>query len=275
MEGPLKNIVYLTRYLRQHCLDVGKKAYMISYIRLEHGTGTGFGAVSNTGSADCLKEQFRNLGVRLGAKFDRLDQIYFKTKKGLKIKQSNRTEHNLRVEHSLELAKDLFPMYEREFIINGTSDTDPMTVMFWLIKHHVAVAIHPSEQKTGDAGKKYKKNNFKYPFSKYSGPVFYKGIDISNYTYKKIQDINLSEHSNIQCNFTKVEKDAEKLFNNLGKVKPIKQGHKLAPLSIANKFYNNEISLLNEWYIYKKNKLFNGSKWSKSPKAKQLLSVLK
>lgn len=248
---------------------------MISYIRLEHGTGTGFGAVSNTGSADCLKEQFRNLGVRLGAKFDRLDQIYFKTKKGLKIKQSNRTEHNLRVEHSLELAKDLFPMYEREFIINGTSDTDPMTVMFWLIKHHVAVAIHPSEQKTGDAGKEYKKNNFKYPFSKYSGPVFYKGIDISNYTYKKIQHINLSEHSKIECDFSKVEKTAEKLLNNLGKVKPIKQGHKPAPLSIANKFYDNEISLLNEWYIYKKNKLYDGSKWSNTPKAKQLRLILK
>jgi len=66
---------------------------MESLIRQEHGTGKGFGAVSNTGSSDCLKEQFRNLGVQLGAKFDRLDRYISKPKK---VQGSNnQTEQNI------------------------------------------------------------------------------------------------------------------------------------------------------------------------------------
>lgn len=275
MENQLSQIIFLTKYLRQHCLDVGRKAYMKSLIRSEHGTGTGFGAVSNTGSADCLKEQFRNLGVKLGAKFDRLNQIFFKTKKGARIKQSNRTEHNLRVEHTLELKKDLYLMYEKEFIINRKFSIDPMVICNWFIKHHLAVAIHPGEQKIGEQGKIYKQDNFKYPFKKYSASVFYKGIDVSNYTYDKIQDINISEHSGIECNLKKIRNQSKKLWKKLGTIKPINQGHKPAPLDLAKKIHDDEISLLNEWYIYKRNKLFNGSKWSKSIKAKNLRLVLK
>ena len=275
MENILKKVMKLSKFLHEHYKSLGRTKYLKSYVRLEHGPGKGFGGVSNTGSSDCLKEQFRNLGVKLGAKFDRIDKIFFKTDKGNSITQNNRTEDNFRVEHTMELTKDLYEMYEEEFIMTDKLESDPKKILMWIIEYHVATGIHPEEQKKGKQGKEYRQNNFQHPFKKYTAKVYYKGQDVSNYTYDQIKKINLLEHGIPNINYKTIKKEYRKDIKKFGKTKPIKQGHELPSIALAQKLYNDEIKLLNNWYIYKKNKLYNGSKWSKGLKAEKLRLRLK
>lgn len=272
--GSIIQLCYLTLFLRKHCEAIGQENYEISLIRQEHGTGTGFGAVSNSGSWDCLKEQLRNIGVQLGARFDRIEQIHFKTQQGISITQSKRNKNNFRVEHTIELTKDLFPMYEQEFIINGKTKISPKQILEWITEHHIVVGIHPSEQINGNQGTLYRKNSFEYPFLKYSQPVFYKNTDVSHYTYEQLKKINLKENPIPNLDYDLIEKQAETRLLESGNEKPITEGHKVPSLELANRLYDDEIALLNEWYVYKKSRLFDGSKWGKSAKAIKIKSML-
>lgn len=59
----------LAEYLSAFHEKVGANSYLASHIRSEHGTGRGFFGVSNTGSSDSLKEQFRRITDALGQNY--------------------------------------------------------------------------------------------------------------------------------------------------------------------------------------------------------------
>ena len=286
-ETKIKNICYLAKYLRKLRENLSEKDYLASCARKEHGTGTGIAGISNTGSSDCLKEEFRRFTDALGQKFTSINLLIFKTAKGSAITQQTRTKRNFTVEHTMEAMADLYDtLFEQEFIIKGVQKITPKNICEWLIKHHICVGIDPTEEKKkkthGHGYDAYKNNNFKHPFEKYTNPVFYKGQDISNYTYDQIQDINKKNYPVPNYNWNKIENDVDNLLKQTesGEIitkidkrtnKPTYNQHVLPPLELSIRYWNDELELILQHYHYKRQTLFDDTrKWSKKPTCKAM-----
>lgn len=254
IERSLANSKNITEYLREHYQRLGLEKYRQSLVALEHGVGTGFGRVGNTGSNDCLKEQIRQVGTSLGAKFSHIDQIYFKTERGLSITQNSRTKKNFRTEHTLELADDLYPEYEKQFIFSSKSSS-PKEMLDWIVSNHICVGIHPEEEKTkrqyGNDAVAYKQQDFRYPFKKYSALVYYRGKNVTDLTREQIAKINQLEHNDLEINWDKYQIDVDqtrtKLFERVNSV----QSHLLCSQDIAEQYYNDPNALFYYHYQYK------------------------
>lgn len=104
----------MARYLQElfECVGVD---YQNSPIRLEHGTGTGFFGVSNTGSTDCIKERFRGITDGLGLKYRTIDNIYFRSRSCMALKHRDKAIH--RIEHTYELI-DMYNDFEELYIMS-------------------------------------------------------------------------------------------------------------------------------------------------------------
>jgi hypothetical protein len=237
----------MSKYLADLCQQIGKDSYISSLIRLEHGTGTGFFGVGNTGSTDCIKERFRGVTDSLGQRWSCWQQIEFVSRSCIGISNPNfRTTH--RVEHTREVI-DLFKDFEQEYIITGRSFT-ANEMAIWIIEHQVVCLIEQREQK------KQAHYNDQRPFTKYSNAIFYNGTDISNYTLDQLKEINK----------TRFNKDIEILSeydfseHNAKNEKSLLEGskkHTLPPMTLAVKFYNDQFELLEKHYHHKLNKRTN------------------
>ena len=243
LEKNIAQSFIMSRYLSKLCKAIGSEAYLKSYIRLEHGTGTGFFGISNSGSTDCVKERFRAITDSLGQKFDNWHNIDYISEGCLGMTVRDSKVH--RVEHTREVI-DMFLAFEREFIIPG-KDFTPADLGAWLLENQVVCLILQSEQKS----QKHYDDNI--PFSKYSAKIYYQGTDISNYTLAQLKEFNhtrfSSEISAIQNNDFTCAVDLQEV-NLLKKTKK----HTLPPMSVAVSHYNNEFALLKEHYHHKLNK---------------------
>ena len=242
----------MSKYLADFCQRVGPENYLNSLIRSEHGTGTGFFGIGNTGSTDCIKERFRAITDSLGQKFDCWQQIDFVSEGCAGMQFRDKNVH--RVEHTREVI-DLFKSFEQEFIITGKRFS-PADLGTWLIKNQVVCLILQSEQK---AKQHYNDN---VPFSKYDARIFYQGQDISEFTLEQIKTLNVSRFSTTiaelqRFNFSHlVETQTKQLLQT-------KKKHTLPPIELAVRFYNDQYSLLREHYHHKLKKRTdpNDKKW--------------
>ncbi len=254
-ESLIKNLVQayvMSQYLSDFCRQVGAENYINSVIRSEHGTGTGFFGISNTGSTDCIKERFRAVTDALGQKFDCWQQIDFVSESCIGMTQRDTNLH--RVEHTRDVI-NLFKDFEQEYIIPGKKFS-PADLGTWIIENQVVCLILQSEQ----LPKKY--YNDAYPFSKYSTKIFFQGTDISGYDLAQIININKTRFASI---ITELHK-----FNFLSMVKEqttllleTKKKHTLPPIELAIRFHNDQYSLLREHYHHKLEKRTdpNDKKW--------------
>jgi len=251
----VKNIAQayvMSQYLADFCRQVGSENYVNSLIRSEHGTGTGFFGIGNTGSTDCIKERFRAITDSLGQKFDCWQQIDFVSEGCVGMQQRDKIIH--RVEHTREVI-DLFKSFEQEYIVSGKSFS-PADLGIWIIKNQVVCLILQSEQRP----KQY--YNDSVPFSKYDARIFYQDQDISNFSLDQIKALNISRFESIIAelktfNFSSlIQTQTKQLLHT-------KKKHTLPPMQVAVKFYNDQYSLLREHYHHKLKKRTdpNDKKW--------------
>lgn len=237
----------MSKYLAELCKQIGKEAYLKSLIRLEHGLGTGFFGISNTGSADCVKERFRGITNGLGLSWKTCEKIEIESETCVGM-SSARSKDIHRIEHTRELI-DLFKDFEQEYIISGKPFT-ASDLAIWVIEHQVVCFIQKDEQKT----KSYYDDN--RPFTKYTKPIFYKGTNISNYTLDQLKNLNrtrfstqIQEIKNHDFSELNVEQTTLLIENN--------KKHTLPPMTIAVQFHNDQFELLDRHYRYKLNKRSN------------------
>lgn len=231
----------MSKYLADLCKQIGEVAYLASPIRLEHGTGTGFFGVGNTGSTDCVKERFRGITDELGQRWSCWQQIQFVSESCVGITSADFVNVH-RVEHTREVI-DLFEAFEKEYIISGKPFT-ASELANWVIENSVVCLIEQVEQL-----KQVNYNDDK-PFSKYSKSIFYNGVDISDYSLDQIKQLNLKRFASVMqdvtnYNFTKLNTTNTK--NLLQKTKK----HTLPPIKLAIKHHNDEFRLLDQHYQYK------------------------
>lgn len=240
----IKNIsqaYVMSTYLSNLCQQIGNDNYITSHIRNEHGTGSGFFGVSNTGSTDCIKERLRGITDSLGLVYKTPQHIKFISASCVNLVNFNfRTTH--RVEHTREIS-ELYLEFEEKFIMSGISFT-PADLGTWLITNQVVCLIMQSEQLS---------KAFHDPtclFSKYSNSIMYNGTDISNYTVSQLQNIAVTEYATelaeIQSfNFSnELAKQTENLITKTKK-------HTLPPMSLAVQYYNDHYELLSQYYTHK------------------------
>jgi hypothetical protein len=231
----------MSKYLADLCKQIGEKNYLASPIRLEHGTGTGFFGVGNTGSTDCVKERFRGITDHLGQRWSCWQQIQFVSESCIGITSADFVNIH-RVEHTREVI-DLFESFEKEYIISGKPFT-AADLANWVIENSVVCLIEQVEQL------KQVHYNDEKPFSKYSKSIFYNGTDISEYSLSQLKQLNLVRFAGVMKNvtdhnFTKLNTKNTK--NLLEKTKK----HTLPPLTIAVQYHDNEYELLDQHYQYK------------------------
>lgn len=242
----------MSQYLADFCKQIGAENYINSLIRSEHGTGTGFFGIGNTGSTDCIKERFRAITDSLGQKFNCWQQIGFVSKGCLGMQHRDKDIH--RIEHTREVI-DLFKAFEQEYIITGKSFT-PADLGVWLIENQVVCLILQSDQRA----KQY--YNDAIPFSKYDDRIFYQGQDISDFSLEQIKALNVIRFSATIAELQTFDfTSLIKLHRNL--LIETKDKHTLPPINIAVQFYNDQYSLLREHYHHKLKKRTdpNDKKW--------------
>lgn len=243
----------MSQYLADLCQKIGKDAYLSSPIRLEHGTGTGFFGVGNTGSTDCVKERFRGITDNLGQRYSCWQKIDFVSQSCLNLTYPDfRTTH--RVEHTREVI-DLYRQFEKDYIIEGKPFT-AADLAVWVIVNQVVCLIEQTEQKSQD------QYDDQQPFSKYSSPICYKGYDISAATRDELIEINKIRFASVieslrNHDFAKINKHHETTLLNTSKK------HTLPPMDIAVKYHDDVFELLEAHYTHKLNKRTNPAdkKW--------------
>jgi hypothetical protein len=250
----------MSKYLQQFCGLVGEKLYKTSPIRLEHGTGTGFFGISNTGSSDCIKERFRGVTDSLGLKFDSIDSVFLRSGSCRDVKVRETKLH--RVEHTKEL-NQMFREFEELFLIRQRPFTANDMARL-IIENQIVCLIEQSEQKTGGILKNtYDKA---MPFSKYTAEIFCKNLNVSKFSNKDILEMNQQIYAELlkliaQHDFSSaIEKVRNKIILNDQNSPPKK--HTLPPLRLASKYTNCEFSLLKYHYHHKLNKRLDiSSRW--------------
>jgi hypothetical protein len=219
---------------------------MNSVLRVEHGTGTGFFGIGNSGSTDCVKERFRAVTDALDQNFATWQHIDFVSEGCIGMTVRDTQIH--RVEHTREVI-DLYKQFEQEYIITGRSFT-PAELGIWLIENQIVCLIQQQEQKS-----KIEYND-NLPFSKYSAKIYYKGTDISEYTLNQIQQLNRQRFADViedlkLFNFSSLlDKQSKNLLYT-------KKKHTLPPMDLAVKYFDNEFYLLKEHYHHKLSKRTN------------------
>ena len=242
----------ISEYLQKLCAKIGKKAYLESPIRLQHGPGTGgfgFKGIGNpekrlggTGNNDCVKERFRGITDGLELTFRTIEKIKFRTSSCITLTERNRNVH--RIEHTEELI-DLFLEFEQEYIIANKPFTANDLAKF-VLERTLVCLIEQTEQKSGDLLESYKPN---IPFSKYTNPVFYNGEDVSKKTKAELQAITAKEYANELAEVStydwtvKIASKEKTLINSGG-------DHSLPSMEIAVQYYNDAFSLLKYYYNY-------------------------
>lgn len=181
------------RYLSDLRRAVGPEAYENHPLMLEHGPGSGFGGVGNTGSTDCAKERVRGITDSLGLTWREKDwrSIYFVSQACVNIKLADfrRVGGLHRVEHTREVI-DLYRALEQRFIIAAVRFTANDLAAF-VVRNQVVCLIQRAEQRKGC------RFDVAAPFSKYNARIFYQGEDISRYNNEQLLEINALQYGDL------------------------------------------------------------------------------
>jgi hypothetical protein len=181
------------RYLSDLRRAVGPEAYERHPLLLEHGPGSGFGGVGNTGSSDCAKERVRGITDSLGLTWRERDwrSIYFASQTCVGIARADfrRVGGLHRVEHTREVM-DLYRALEQRFIISGVPFTANDLAAF-VVRNQVVCLIQRTEQRKGH------RFDEAAPFSKYSAKIFYCGEDISRFNNAQLLNINAVRYGDL------------------------------------------------------------------------------
>tara|TARA_E500000318_G_scaffold109347_1_gene122116 strand:+ start:407 stop:1177 length:771 start_codon:yes stop_codon:yes gene_type:complete len=233
--------------------EIGTDRYKSSLIRREHGTGSGFFGVSNTGSADCLKENFRKLTDSLGLSYRHLSNIYYRTETC--VATVNFDKKVFRVEHTVEL-KDLYIEFEEQFIC-GLQEFSPAAIAAWIVRNQVTCLIKQVEQRSsGD----YDVN---IPFSKYNRSVFDdSGCDVSRLSRGQLIELNDARYSNELKAISIWDFEAAITKAETALLRRPKQKHTLPDINVARDHVDQEFPLIKSHYHHKLEKISNpNSKW--------------
>lgn len=231
----------IAKYLRELRLGIGLEAYLTSFIRKEHGTGQGFFGISNTGSYDCLKESLRGITDGLNLRFDSFKEIRYVSESCLDLRVRSKDIH--RIEHTIELSSQYIQL-ENLFII-GDHNFTPNTLGEWFVENQIVCLIEQSEH-TG-------KYTELCPFHKYSNRIFYMGDEISDYSHNDVRALNQIAFSD-ELSFIKEHDFSENIAECNKKLIKLRCKHRLPPLEVALSIANNEMALLDQHYIDKRNK---------------------
>lgn len=232
----------LTCYLHDLRKAIGEQAYMTSFVRSEHGPGTGFFGVGNTGSNDCLKETLRGITDGLDLRFNTFKRIPYVSASCLNL--AVRTKEVHRIEHTLEISAQYHDL-ERRFILEGQAFT-PNSLGRWFIENQIVCLIEKAEQ-TG-------KYSPEMPFGKYSSPIFYRGRDVSSLPHSAIREINLEEFSDELALVEKYDFE-QAVLETKAKLIQLRGKHRLPPLELAITLANDEMNLLHQHYVGKISKV--------------------
>jgi hypothetical protein len=242
----------LAKYLQKFRQHVGNEKYLQSLIRREHGTGSGFAKVSNTGSRDCLKESIRGITDALNLKYNTPKALIFRTDSCRALTVFDKTIH--RIEHTIEV-RDLYLELEYKFILAD----EPIyldKIGVWVVQNQITTWIEKHEQR---GRREY---DHAKPFAKYKSNVFLNDRDVSDLSRLDITDLT-SHHF-----FKEIEiLEGVKSNGALDKMTASFDGadaapHTLPPLELAVEAYNDDFKLLTEHYRHKLKKLTqSGSSW--------------
>ncbi len=237
------------RYLGDLRRAVGPEAYRTHPLMLEHGPGSGFGGVGNTGSSDCAKERIRGITDSLGLTWRERDwrSIYFVSQTCVGIAQADFTRVGglHRVEHTREVI-DLYRALEQRLIISEVPFT-ANDLAASVIQTQVVCLIQRAEQRKGW------QFDEATPFSKYNARIFYRGEDISAYSSAQLLEINAERFGDLLArlrnhDFThEIQTCAARLHARGGR-------HTLAPLEEALRC-DDDFELLVRHYPHKVAKL--------------------
>jgi hypothetical protein len=243
----ISNLCAILSYLQSVRLSIGVDDYLKSFIRREHGVGSGFFNVSNTGSSDCGKEVIRTATDAMGFKFESIDKIYFRSQSVLNDSQHDRTKNTHRIEHTREIAGIIWPMLESKYVINN-EEIDANEISEWLLINTIVTLIHPNEQKSE------REYNDDLPMQKYSVPVYYQDKMVSKFSLKRLQAINKAQWASQikQINKIDFEPMVKNSMNRYSATLPTK--HRFCPLPLVEKYHNNDLALLENWYQHKLHK---------------------
>jgi hypothetical protein len=250
----------MSKYLQEFCGLVGEQDYKVSPVRLEHGTGTGFFGVSNTGSTDCIKERFRGITDGLGLKYNAIGEVFLRSRTCKDMKKRDRKLH--RVEHTYELIamykdfEDAYIVAQKPFTANDLATT--------IIEKQIVCLIEQKEQKTGEALKQT--FNKDMPFSKYTADIYCDGINVSKFSKDDIFRMNRKIYGELLelialYDFSEAVHIARKrLISEMRVEAPLK--HTLPPMSLSIEYAGCEFSLLKHHYSHKlKKRMDSNSRW--------------
>lgn len=242
----LSQAYVMLEYMVELAKEIGVDNYMNSFIRLEHGKGTGFFGVSNSGSTDCIKERFRGFTDGLGQSYNNLMKIEFISESCLNFETINKSEH--RVEHTRDVI-NLYKSFEKEYIVLGRPFS-ANEIGLWLIENHIVCLILKHEQKS------IKYYNDNHPFSKYNCKIYYNGEDISGLHLDEIKEINklrfINEIQEIKdYNFSGINEI------NRGKLIGGNRPHTIPVMEIAKNYHSSMYNLLDLNYAHKLSKRTN------------------
>jgi hypothetical protein len=243
----------LAQYLQNFRKCIGIEEYQRSVIRREHGTGSGFFGVSNTGSRDCLKESIRGITDALGFSYRTPQNLIFKTESCREATAFDRSIH--RVEHTIEV-KDLFLEAESKFIL---SDNPILleNIGEWIVTNQITTWIEQREQ--------LRKGQYTYdlPFSKYSSEVFnMDGLNVSNFTRGEITELNSKMFVEEIASLRRLEAKTSLSRAIASFESAAAKAHTLPPLNLATAFHDDEFMLLNMHYRHKLSKRAQeGGRW--------------
>lgn len=241
----------MCNYLSGLCQQLGRERYMRSLVRLQHGPGTGFFGVSNTGSTDCVKERFRGITDSLEQSNSCWRGIDFISETCINIDAPDfRNVH--RVEHTHEVS-DLYCAFEESFIVprHQFSAND---IAIFIVRNQIVCLIQQVEQRS--------RWSFDHalPFSKYSRKIIFNREDVSECSVAELIAINDIRYANLLDRLRSFDFTA---LNATNSTKLTGDGHHTMPsLEIAERFGEDEFELLTRHYRHKLwKRITPGSAW--------------
>lgn len=243
---PLAVLYTLLTHMQAARREIGLEAYLRSPVRLQHVTGNVWFGINSLGDTDCVARQVRLVTDSLGQKFNNINNIDYRSESCLSITNASRNKTQHVVEHLREVAS-FRDEVERRFIIGDDAYTVADVAKF-IILEQVVVLVEKTEQTQAFM------TNYDRPFSKYSVPIYYRGQDVSGYTYQNLVETNNTRYADLIADIEAHDWLAA-LANEIGLISVVPGKHTMPTLEFIKKHHNDEMMLLHTYYYYKRKKV--------------------
>lgn len=241
----------LCSYLRDLAAAVGS-IYKRNLVRFEHGPGTGFFGVSNTGSSDCAKECFRGITDALGQNKDNWSNIAFRSAACRDIRKPDFKKVH-RVEHTVSVA-ELYLDFESKYIV-ANQEFSANLIGDYVVRNHVVSLIEQRDQIDHGTVKVAR------PFSRYSCEIYFGDRDVTEVSLGEIQELNANRFSSLLSEIELFD-FSEPVDRSTTKFVCGQGPHTLPPLRIAIQHGLCDLQLVHRHYMHKCSKRISpGSAW--------------